>query len=368
MHTITDTVILDGVRTTQDGYLVGEVKIARTGIQVYQAGEVGRTGKPIRVYRPEAEVFDEASMASMAHRPVTVDHPSDMVDASNWKHLAVGQTGGQVKRDGDYVMVPMVVMDADAINSIRQGKRQLSVGYTANLDFTHGITDSGEEYDAIQTNIRGNHVAIVNSGKAGSQARIGDAGQWGGKPSTRGESEMADAIKTRAVLVDGLSVETTDAGAQALEKLLGDIAALNQKIADADAARQSEIEAKDAEIAKRDAEIDALKKSALTDADLDAKVQARAALVADASAVAPSVDIKGMSDSAIRKAVVVAKLGDAMAAKPDAYIDARFDILVEDAKKGGFTVDAKSDARDDIYAKRDAELQNAWMTKEAANA
>ncbi len=43
---------------------------------------------------------------------------------------------------------------------------------------------------------------------------------------------------------------------------------------------------------------------------------------------------EGLADAEIRKAVVAAKLGDAaIAGKPEAYIDARFDILVEDAKK-----------------------------------
>ena len=64
---------------------------------------------------------------------------------------------------------------------------------------------------------------------------------------------------------------------------------------------------------------------------MDAAVAKRADLLGKAKAIAPQVKLDGLSDAAIRKAVVVSKLGDAMADKPEAYIDARFDILAEDA-------------------------------------
>lgn len=143
---------------------------------------------------------------------------------------------------------------------------------------------------------------------------------------------MSD-IKTRTVMVDGLSVETTDAGAQAIDKLQRDLQASRSAFADAGTAHTVAIAAKDAEIAKKDAEIDSLKGKVVTDAALDERVQRRANLIADAKAI-HDTDYAGKSDADIRKAAVVAKLGDAaVAGKPEAYIDARFDILVEDAKK-----------------------------------
>ena len=141
---------------------------------------------------------------------------------------------------------------------------------------------------------------------------------------------MADAIQTRTVLIDGLSVVTTDAGAQALEKLQG-------QITDA----QTELAAKDDELAAKDAKIAEMAKATLSDADLDAKVAARADLIGNAKAIAKDVETTGLSDAAIRKAAVVAVLGDAaIAGKSDAYVDARFDILSEDAAKGDPVADA----------------------------
>jgi hypothetical protein len=140
-------------------------------------------------------------------------------------------------------------------------------------------------------------------------------------------------MTTKTVLVDGLSVETTDAGAQAIAKLLQDRDEGRAAATAAATAHQTSLAVKDADLAKKDAEIDSLKGKVLTDAALDTRVQARADLLTVAKAIHDG-DYTGKSDDDIRKAVVQAKVGDAaIKDKPQAYIDARFDILAEDAKK-----------------------------------
>jgi len=163
-------------------------------------------------------------------------------------------------------------------------------------------------------------------------ARIGDAiARWGASPITdEKDAIMADAIQTRTVLIDGLSVVTTDAGAQALEKLMKDMAKTKE-----------EMDKKDGELAAKDAELSAMSKSVLSDADLDAKVAARADLIGKAKAIAKDLATAGLSDAAIRRAAVVSRLGDAaLIGKSEAYVDARFDIFSEDAAKGDPVADA----------------------------
>ncbi|MDW9843599.1 DUF2213 domain-containing protein [Sinorhizobium meliloti] len=335
----TDLAPIAGTRRTADGYLVADVRTARTGIQLYAGHEVGKPEMHVvKVYRPEAQVFDKASLGSYAHKPVTNDHPDEAVTADNWKALSVGQIGDEVARDGEFVRVPLVVMDGATISEIEGGKRELSAGYTCDLAWEPGTTPTGEKYDAIQKDIRINHVAIVQRGRAGSEARIGDgAGKWGVSPvNTQIADERIPKMDLRKILVDGLTVETTDQGAQAITKLQKDLESSAAKFADAEKAHQTALAAKDAELAKKDAEIDALKGKILSDADLDKRVQARADLITKAHTIAKDVKTEGLSDPAIRKAVVVAKLGDAAVAdKSEAYIDARFDMLVEDASKNG---------------------------------
>ncbi|MCM5692479.1 DUF2213 domain-containing protein [Sinorhizobium meliloti] len=334
-----DAAPIAGTRRTADGYLVADVRTARTGIQLYAGHEVGKPEMAtVKVYRPEDQVFDKASLGSYAHKPVTNDHPDEAVTADNWKSLSVGQIGDEVARDGEFVRVPLIVMDGATISEIEGGKRELSAGYTCDLSWEPGTTPEGEKYDAIQKDIRINHVAIVQRGRAGSEARIGDgAGKWGVSPvNTQIADERIPKMDLRKILVDGLTVETTDQGAQAITKLQKDLESSAAKFADAEKAHQTALAAKDAEMAKKDAEIDALKGKILSDADLDKRVQARADLITKAHAIAKDVKTEGLSDAAIRKAVVVAKLGDAAVAdKSEAYIDARFDTLVEDASKNG---------------------------------
>lgn len=142
---------------------------------------------------------------------------------------------------------------------------------------------------------------------------------------------------TKTVMVDGLSVVTTDAGAQAITKLQGDIQAGKTALADAETKHQTAIATKDADLAKLQAKVDDLTGKVLTDAQIDARVQARADLITTAKAI-HDADYSGKSDADIRKAAVTAKVGDAAVKdKPDAYIEARFDILAEDAKKDPVT-------------------------------
>lgn len=163
------------VRETSDGYLVAAPRVARTGIQLYRGSEVGVSDKSVvKIFRPEDQVFDEKSMSSFAHKPITVDHPPEAVNSSNWSKYAKGQIGDEIARDGQFIRVPMVLMDHGAIRSVRAGKVELSVGYTCDLDMTPGVTTDGESYDGVQKNIVVNHVAFVDSARAGHMVRFGD--------------------------------------------------------------------------------------------------------------------------------------------------------------------------------------------------
>lgn len=340
-----DSVTISGTRLRDDGYLVVDARVARTGIQRYAGFEVGKPEVPfIDVYRPEAEVFSSDAMASFAHRPVTNDHPREAVTADNWKALAVGQTDGEIKRDGDYLRVPMMVADGATIKKIEGGKRELSAGYTCDLEFVDGKTPDGKDYQAIQTNIRANHVAVVDRGRAGKECRIGDSATpiWGTAPIT---DARKDQPMTRIIMVDGLSVETTDAGAQAIEKLMGDKKTLQDQLASTTSAHALAIKAKDEELAKKDAALDDAKGKILDAKAISKLVADRVKLEATALKIFKDAKPEGLTDAELKVAVVKGVLGDAIPADKlanQSYVDARFDILAEDATK---QVDTFRDAR-----------------------
>lgn len=331
-----DILTLDAPRRTGDGYLVASVKAARAGIQKYRGSEVDpdnehgmRDQAIVNVYRPADEVFHRDSLHSYAHRPVTIDHPPEAVTADNWRQYAVGMVGDEIARDGDFVRVPMVVMDAAAISVIETGKREISQGYTCDLDWTAGKTSDGLEYDAVQRNIRANHTAVVGLARGGPELKIGD-------------SQMP-----KMVTVDGHSVELNDAAAIA-------VAGLQTKLADAltaigthakDAATWATEKATlDAKVATLEAETKKLKDAQPTAESLDKLVTDRAALIADAKLIAgDDLDVTGDA-AAIRKRAVTKVLGDGYAAKDQAFFDAAFEIQRDQAKAKAGNGDAMADA------------------------
>lgn len=369
-HRFTDAATLCGTRKTADGYLVAEAFAVRTGIQLYAGAEVGLVDRDaVRVWRPEDEVRSPDSLRTFSHAPITLGHP-ERVTADNWKDLAKGEVSTEAEWDGNKIKLPLIVKDAEAIAAIESGTRELSAGYTCALEFTDGVTPEGEAYDAIQRNIRINHLAIVPKGRAGSECRIGDADKWGAAPiivSDKEEDSMSDALKT--VVLGDKAVQVSAADTAIIEQFKADQA---KALADAKAAHEAALAAKDAELAKANAAKDAAEAKVLTAADLDKRVADRADLIAKANQIAKDVKTDGLSDAAIRKAVVVAKLGDTMADKADAYIDARFDILAEDAAKGDTFADALAkrpatanyDVADKAYAQNVTDISNAWK-KEA---
>lgn len=144
-------------------------RITRTGVFTYRLPG----GKVRRELRLPDEVFKTDAMQSFALVPVTDEHPPAMLDAHNTKDYARGSVAGTLRKDGEFVAGELLITDAALIKKLEDGKaREISCGYNCDLDETPGVTSDGLRYDAIQRNIRGNHVAIVPKGRAGPEARV----------------------------------------------------------------------------------------------------------------------------------------------------------------------------------------------------
>jgi len=357
-----------GDRTeTPDGYLAVNAKIARMGHYQYLRGEIGDTeGNPnelVDVYRPEDEVFDADAMASFAHKPITLNHPKDAVSKDNWKQYSRGMSGGRVVRAGDFLEIPMVVNDGEAISAINNGTRELSAGYSAEITVGDGIAPDGKPYRALMSNIRGNHIAIVKNGRAGSQCRIGDAA-WPVEDTTP-ITPQKKAPNMSKIVYDGLSVDLSDVDAtKALIAKLEDAAKSAKSEADAKAKALTDAEVahasalKDAIAAKDKAEAEvasltkALADSKTTPEQLRDAAKAYSALVDAAGKIAPAFKIEdSMTDADIRKGVVLTVFGDTYKDKSGTFFDALFEV--ESAKiVDGTVTDAKPDAFRDAMANR----------------
>lgn len=152
-----------------NGWMRIDGRITRTGVFTYRLPG----GKVRRELRLPDEVFKTDAMQSFALVPVTDEHPPAMLDAHNTKDYARGSVAGTLRKDGEFVAGELLITDAALIKKLEDGKaREISCGYNCDLDETPGVTSDGLRYDAIQRNIRGNHVAIVPKGRAGPEARV----------------------------------------------------------------------------------------------------------------------------------------------------------------------------------------------------
>lgn len=160
--------------TTPEGFLVcHDVPIARTGTQMYGSNEVPIEAGPdglIRIERLPEEVFRQETLASFEGKPVTVEHPNDFVTPENWQRLAVGFAQNVRRGQGiqdDLILADLVITDEAAIRYVNEKLPEVSAGYTAEYEQT-------EPGRGVQRDIVGNHVALVERGRAGPRCSIQD--------------------------------------------------------------------------------------------------------------------------------------------------------------------------------------------------
>lgn len=230
--------VLNKPRKTANGFLKVDAFLTRTGILNYTL----RDGSVLREYRDASEVFHPDALETASLAPVTNEHPQDFVSPDNVRDIACG-SAGEAKRDGDRVRAPLLITDPTLIRQMEDGtRRQISMGYTCDVEMTPGEWN-GQKYDAVQRNIRMNHIAVVSAGRAGAEcaARM-DSAAWtpddGVEPTqdeTRKDEKMA-LIKKR---IDGIEFEISEEAAQAVAKLEGRADALAAQVKKLDAEAKS---------------------------------------------------------------------------------------------------------------------------------
>lgn len=348
--TLHDALTLDARRRSTDGYLAVRARSARAGVYEYLGREVDPQGakfaadQVVNVYRPADEVFDATSLASFVAKPITDDHPTKPVNAGNWRDHARGTVFGAVK-DGDFVGFDLAFMDGALIDAIDKGKRELSNGYACDISFEDGTAPDGTAYQAVQRNIRGNHVAVVRRGRAGSDCRVSDANpiafaQCDANPAVLADYTQEKPVKT--MMIDGLTVDVSNADTA--------IATINTILAARDAAtgKVTDLEKQVATLTTDKATLETenkqLKDSKPTTAQLLDAARAYGQVVDKAKALGVTVTDE-MDQAAVMKAVVSAKMGDTAKDWNDEQIAASFAVLTKDAPAQTQTVQSLGSPR-----------------------
>ena len=225
------TKLSENISETPEGYLLCKaVPIARTGVMEYGEGEtplkVGDDGI-VYVSREAADLFDKRAIASFEGKSLTVKHPETWVGPTNWKELTKGtmhnvRRGVELDEDGEEpLLADVLVTEAFAITLVKNGLREVSCGYEA----IYEQTGPGK---GKQTNFVGNHLALVEEGRAGQSYAIRDnhrkvdmkdkikkilAFMAGGKTIDQAMAEVEKGSKTKLEKSKGVSQAVTDAKA-----------------------------------------------------------------------------------------------------------------------------------------------------------
>ena len=307
-------------KITDEGYILFEdVVFSRSGVQEYYAYELGMPPgldndplQVVRVYRPIEEVTSKESIDSIRLKPVTNDHPSSFVDMENYKAVQVGTAGEEIIIRDNHLVGKIILNDKKAIEDYALGKREISLGYSAEYEFVSGETSEGETYDAIQRNIRVNHVALVDKGRCGGTCRVVDT-----NPETKRGDSMDPVLK-----INGVDCKLGDT--QSLQIVEAHIGALNDTIAELN----SKIETLTATVDGKQAELDDLRGKVLDDAAINSLIQKRTAFENRAKSLVADYDPSGKSDEQVMRDVLEKRYPSRdFSDKTAVYLQAAFDLL-----------------------------------------
>lgn len=326
---------------TPNGYLKCDAVITKTGVFSY----LDNNGKTRLELRHPEEVFRDDSLSSFEDVPLTNNHPREKLDAKNTRRFQAGNIKSVRRQDG-LVAANVVITDEDAIKDVEAGKTQLSCGYRCDLDFTPGVTfgiegiPDGTRYDAIQRNIVGNHVAIVDRGRAGSDASlrldsddavmIDDEDKKPIQPENKGR---VGGKKMAVFKIDGVDFEMSEQAIQAVSKKIAHadhVEEQNKKLVEDVSAEKARADKAEEDLASEKE----ARKNDVSDEKIREFVRNRVALERTASSIVKDEKVKldEMSDQEIKKVVVIAVSPSAkerLDSCDDTYLNARYDAAIE---------------------------------------
>lgn len=367
----------DKAEITPDGFLRVDAPITRMGVLKYRGPDGSMRGE----LRHPDDWSKQIALDALRSLPVTNDHPppraSDgqpLVDARSAKNLAIGWNES-VRADGDFLRSPVVITDADGIAAVQRGRRGTSTGVLVTLQPEKGVY-RGDSYDFRQIPQRGNHIAIVDSPRAGTMIRLDSEGHQ------ISEGEHMETKTFSKVVLDGIPYDAAPEVANALTKSQGETKDLKARLDTAATEHKTAIDRLTAEKDTLQEKLDAAGKR-----DIASEVKARVGLETSARKVLPETEhakLDGMSDADIRKAVVATKWPELKLDDKSAdYIATRFEIAIEEQVrtdadgrsaadalaesrgKSATRVDGGGNAVDEAAKRAEERIANQWKPKAA---
>ncbi|NTU49343.1 MAG: DUF2213 domain-containing protein [Desulfobulbaceae bacterium] len=179
--------------------------------------------KIYQVYRPAEEL--EKSAATFNNLPIiSVHKPISAAEFDSVKPLIIGSTGTDSVFNDPYLENSLVFYDGAFIEKIAdKTQAELSACYRYTPIVRSGLFN-GERYDIIMTDLIGNHVALVEEGRAGSDVVVADSQSI--KPPKKMNEKLKKLI---AIAMDGKTVKGRELAKKYLLALDGDMEAEKQE-------------------------------------------------------------------------------------------------------------------------------------------
>ncbi|MBE6725083.1 MAG: DUF2213 domain-containing protein [Ruminococcaceae bacterium] len=266
---------------TDEGYLSDRPILTSTGIFEYK----NKDGSIRRELRLPEEVFDPESLESYKGKPIVITHDAGLINRDNVQENQIGTILSAGERDGDDVRADIMIHDTKALKNCRF--KELSLGYNLDLEEEPGEWE-GQKYDAIQRNIRVNHLAVVREARAGDQARLNIDSRSDNTILTGGHRTMAKKKTRRKYNNDGiLSPEQLQ---EAIAKYKAEQAALAAENQDEDPDEEAEELAK-TEVVNPEADVQKNELNKDTDKPVPAPQNTAPQVLPPKKPVAPSIPL-----------------------------------------------------------------------------
>ena len=334
---------------TPQGFLRADGYATRAGVFEY----LFLDGTVFREFRPPEEVFDAASLSSLSNAVITEDHPPEMVNSANAKLYQVGMTGERVEADGIFVKTALTITDEKAIKAIQdKSKQELSCGYTCEIEMTPGEYE-GIRYDAIQRNIRYNHLALVPMGRAGPEARVHmDSASGRMVRELRNDNREGDPMPMAKIKIDSIEHEVSEAVASVVKQKLDAAETLKSELEQV----KGKFDALSVELESKKAELEEAKKQQHQKADCLAVAKARLDLEGKAKQLlGEDVKFDGLTDLEIKqKMVLKLKPNMKLDGMSESYLDGFISAIAEVKTQNSPLADALLKTKQDSAGSQDS--------------
>lgn len=158
-------------------WIIKDNPLSKVGIYPYLGKQIDDSLEPnkiYRVFRPAEELLNKDTVKSFNLVPLINDHEMLGKDFKPAEKKGIDGIIYNPRVAHENMLIGNIkIYSQQMMKDIKNGKKELSMGYTCTYDLTPGDWD-GQHYDVVQRNLRGNHVALVERGRMGSDVRVYD--------------------------------------------------------------------------------------------------------------------------------------------------------------------------------------------------